>query len=264
MAQTKKPTSKQTEILTLLYRFRFLNRHHLQKFLHHKDPRRINAWLKDLAEKKYIGRIYSRKFGENIQPAIYYLKSKAAGVLKKQTDINKSLLGRIYRENLRSRKFINHCLFLADIYFHLESLCSASKAKLHFFNRTDLVEHDYLPKPLPDLYFVVKEPQGETKRYFLEMFVRKTPRYALRHRIFRFFNYYSSNVWEITTHHPFPTILLVCPDKFMQGYLNKFIKEQSEEEGNDEIQFFLTTVRRIKKDGMGKEVWKKGRFLGIF
>lgn len=38
--------------------------------------------------------------------------------------------------------------------------------------------------------------------------------------------------------------------------LNKFIQEQ-EEEGNDEIQFFLTTVRKIKKDGMGKEVWKK-------
>ncbi|HUS59843.1 MAG TPA: replication-relaxation family protein [Nevskiaceae bacterium] len=255
MTQTKKLTSKQTEILILLHRFRFLNRRHLQKFLNHKDHRRINLWLKDLTENKYLGRIYSRKLGENIQPAIYYLKSKAAGVLKKQPDINKSLLNRIYRENLRSRKFINHSLFLADIYFHLENLCLANKAKLHFFNRTDLAKHDYLPEPLPDLYFVIEEPQGETKRYFLEMFVRKTPRYALRHRIFRFFNYYSSNVWEINTHHPFPTILLVCPDRYMQGYLNKFIQEQSEEEDNDEIQFYLTTVRKIKKEGIGKKVW---------
>ncbi|MFC1727160.1 replication-relaxation family protein [Patescibacteria group bacterium] len=256
MTDTKKLTSKQTEILILLYRFRFLNRHHLQIFLHHKDPRRINAWLKNLTENNYLGRIYSRKFGENIQPAIYYLRSNAAGVLKKQPDINKSLLNRIYRENLRSRVFINHCLFLADIYFHLVRLCQENKAELQFFNRTDLAEHDYLPGPLPDLYFVIKEPQRETKRYFLEMFVRKTPRYALRHRIFRFFNYYQSNIWEKTTRHPFPTILLVCPEKYMQGYLNKFIRETTEEEGNNEIRFFLTTVGKIKKEGMGKKAWK--------
>ena len=256
MSKTKKPTSKQIEILILLYRFRFLNRRHLQKFLHHQDPRRINAWLKDLTEKKYLGRIYSRKFGENIQPAIYYLKSKAAGVLKKEPKINKSLLNRIYRENLRSRKFINHCLFLADIYFHLNQLCLEDKAKLQFFHRTDLTNHDYLPEPLPDLYFVIQEPRGDTKRYFLEMFVRKTPRYALRHRLFRFFNYYQSNLWEKTTRHPFPTILLVCSDRYMQAYLNKFIRETQEDEENYEIQFFLTTAGKIRKEGVGKKVWK--------
>jgi len=256
MTHTKEITSKQIEILILLYRFRFLNRHHLQQFLNHKDPRRINAWLKNLTENKYLSRIYSRKFGENTQPAIYYLKSKSVGVLKNQPDINKSLLNRIYRENLRSKKFINHNLFLADIYFHLVKLCKENKAELQFFNRTDLTKHNYLPNPLPDLYFVIKEPQGKTKRYFLEMFVRKTPRYALRHRISRFFNYYQSNLWEKTTHHPFPTILLVCPDKYMQGYLNKFIKEQLEEQDNEKIQFFLTTVQKIKKEGMGKDVWK--------
>ncbi|HUV43005.1 MAG TPA: replication-relaxation family protein [Patescibacteria group bacterium] len=256
MNQTKKPTSKQIEILTLLYRFRFLNRHHLQKFLNHQNPGRINAWLKELTEKKYLGRIYSRKFGENIQPAIYYLKSKAAGVLRKEPEINQALLNRIYRENLRSRKFINHCLFLADIYFHLVKLCLEDKAELQFFHRTDLAKHDYLPEPLPDLYFVIKEPQGETKRYFLEMFVRKTPRYALRHRLFRFFNYYQSNFWEKTTRHPFPTILLVCSDRYMQAYLNKFIRETQEDEENYEIQFFLTTAGKIKKEGVGKKVWQ--------
>lgn len=256
MAQTKELTPKQTEILILLHRFRFLNRLQIQKFLKHKHSPRVNTWLKKLTEKKYLGRIYSRRFGENTRPAVYYLKSKAINVLKNQPDINKLLLNRIYRENLRSGKFINHCLFLADIYFHLLRLCAENKAELHFFNRTDLAKHNYLPDPLPDLYFVIKEPQGTTKRYFLEMFVKKTPRYALRHRIFRFFNYYSSNVWEKTTRHPFPAILLVFPDKYMQGYLSRFIKETIEEEGNAGIQFYLTAAGKIKKEGMGKNVWK--------
>ena len=45
-------TKKQLEILTLLYRFRFLNRSQIQKLLNHKKISRINIWLKDLADKK--------------------------------------------------------------------------------------------------------------------------------------------------------------------------------------------------------------------
>ncbi|MFC1711174.1 replication-relaxation family protein [Patescibacteria group bacterium] len=255
MGINKKLTAKQIAILILLYRFRFLNRLQIQQFLKHKHSSRVNTWLKYLTENNYLGRIYYREFGKNTIPAVYFLKSKSAGVLKEEKGVNKPLLNRIYREHLRSDKFITHCLFLADIYFHLDRLCQKSKAELHFFNRTDLAEYNYLPEPLPDLYFVINETKEITKRYFLEMYGQKTPRYALRHRIFRFFNYYFSNVWEKTTAHPFPTILLVCSDKYMQGYLNKFIQETMEEEDNYEINFFTTTVGKIRKEGVGKDVW---------
>ena len=45
----------------------------------------------------------------------------------------------------------------------------------------------------------------------------------------------------------------------MQEYLNKFIKEQLEEQDNEKIQFFLTTVQKIKKIGMKKETWQEAR-----
>ncbi len=249
-------TDRQVEILTLLYRFRFLDRHHIQKFLGHKQPRRTNSWLKDLSEKKLVGRIYSKKFGENTKPAIYFLNLKARQVLKEQKDVNKSLLNRIYREKSRSKRFIDHSLFLADIYHYLKIAASEYKAKLHFFTKTDLAGHNYLPEPMPDLYIAVEE-KGLMRRYFLEAFPEGTPRYALRHRIFRYFNYYESNVWEMTTKHLFPKILLVCPNRKMQGFLNKFIKETAEEEFDDSIQFFLTTTKKINKSGMKKEVWQK-------
>jgi len=70
-------TKKQLEILTLLYRFRFLNRSQIQQLLNHKKISRINLWLKDLYYKKIIGRNYSNRLGDNIKPAIYYLKTKS-------------------------------------------------------------------------------------------------------------------------------------------------------------------------------------------
>jgi hypothetical protein len=118
-------TSKQLEILILLYRFRFLDRYHIQRFLDHKQPRRTNSWLKDLTEKGLVGRIYSRKFGENTKPSVYYLNTKARWVLKGKEEIkeeiNEPLLNRIYREKHRSKRFIDHNLFLADIYFYLQT-----------------------------------------------------------------------------------------------------------------------------------------------
>ena len=95
-------TPKQLNILLLLYRFRFLNRIQIQKLLNHKDPRRINTWLKDLTGKTIIGRHYSTKLKENTKPAIYYLMTKSKSLLIDQNGVdNKLLLKRIYREKIR-------------------------------------------------------------------------------------------------------------------------------------------------------------------
>jgi len=65
-------TTKQEEILKLLYRYRFLNRIQIQALLNHKDKRRIIAWLSDLRSKGYVEWIYSTDFTEKSKPAIYY------------------------------------------------------------------------------------------------------------------------------------------------------------------------------------------------
>src|SRR3990172_8514870 len=107
-------TAKQLEILILLYRYRFLNRNHIQHFLHHKEPRRIKSWLKELTDKHILGRHYSRTLGENTKPAVYYLSTKSRHILKDHPEVNHKLLSRVYRERLRSQRFIEHCLLLAD------------------------------------------------------------------------------------------------------------------------------------------------------
>src|SRR5260370_33634477 len=66
-------TNKQQNILILLLTFRFINSKQIQQFLNHKDHRRINAWLKDLAEKQYIVREYKPIYGTLTKPAVCYL-----------------------------------------------------------------------------------------------------------------------------------------------------------------------------------------------
>ena len=133
-------TPKQLEILLLLYRFRFLNRHQLQHFLNHKDPKRLNTWLKHLTTHNIIGRHYSTRLKENTKPAIYFLTTAK----QIQTNITeptvKNLLKRVYRENTALR-LQEHCLFLADFYLLLEKYATTQQATSPLlFPATDLVD----------------------------------------------------------------------------------------------------------------------------
>lgn len=113
-------TNKQLEILKLLYRFRFLNRLHIQTILNHKDPKRINTWLKDLTEKKLIGRQYSTKLLENTKPAVYYLLPASKEWLLKENDVVEDHFRKLYKEKTRSQRFIDHTLTVADFYLRLQ------------------------------------------------------------------------------------------------------------------------------------------------
>ena len=254
--ETTRITPKQLDILFLIYRFRFLDRKHIQQFLNHKDPRRIKSWLKDLVDKKVLGRKYSRKLGENIKPAIYFLSTKSKRILEGKKEVEEKLLDRVYREKTRSQKFINHNLFLTDVYFYLNSLAKQNKSKLHFYTKTDLINHKYLPLPLPDAYIAIKEGKN-TKRYFLDVIDEGTPRFVLRKRISQYLEFYKRDLWQKRTNHPFPSILLICPDQLIKEFLNKFIPKILEEEAEDDIPFYLTTKNMVKFSKMNVNIWQE-------
>lgn len=159
-------TPKQLEILILLYRYRFLNRIQIQTLLNHKNTKCINTWLKDLNDKKIVGRHYTRNTTENIKAAIYYLMPKSKNLLINQKEVNKELLvKRIYREKIRSLRLVEHSIFLAD--FYLDLIKNVKNEKIIFFTKTDLFTYNYLPTKCPDAYIVKKDKT--IKRYFLEI-----------------------------------------------------------------------------------------------
>lgn len=246
-------TPKQLEILTLIYRFRFLNRHQIQTLLNHKDPKRINYWLKDLTEKNILGRIYSTKLKENTKPAIYYLATKSRKILLEQENTNEKILRRAYRDKNASQKLINHSLFLADVYLLLKEQSLKNKQKLHFYTKTDLAEHYYLPYNRPDAYISLKNKEL-TKRYFLEIIDEGTPRFMLRKKISQYIEYFDEGTWENRTLHENPSLLFICPNQNIYNFLTKHIAQVLEEETSD-LQFFLSLKSEIQESGLTANTW---------
>ena len=88
--------------------------------MHHKDRRRIGAWLKDLREKEYIEWIYSTDFAEKTKPAVYYLGINGVRFLKTLDKYPVEEVRKRYREYTRQQDFIARSLLSVDSVINLE------------------------------------------------------------------------------------------------------------------------------------------------
>ena len=239
---------KQTEILILLYRFRYLNRVQIQTILNQKYHSRLLKWLNELKEEKYIECKYDRKVAPS--PSVYCLAPKSRTILKGNPKVKPRLLGHIWRDKKYSAEFRSHCLFLGDIYLSLITLTGKIGAELHYYTKPDLHGMKHLITPIPDAYFAIEEKSGRTKRYFIELFDDLPPR-VLRTRINHYFKYHDSDEWQENTDKPFPEIIIVCPGERIKNHLNYYIQSKLEEDSD--LIFYLTTREIIITQGLNSK-----------
>jgi len=247
-------TKKQEEILILIYKFRFLDRIQIQALMNHKDARRINAWLKDLVEKKFLGRIYVRKIPENIKPAIYYVAINGIHWFEGRKECNQDILPRLKKEPYHSERFRSHCLFLAQIYIDLLKSDNHEFTLKNFETKVDMVNYEEILTPFPDSYITLIKQKGNTKktnRYFLELIDEGTPRYYLRHRIKEYLDYFEN-------HSSSTKVLLVCPNELTLKFLERFIP-QTKDHGfyyDNKASFSLALSEDVKQHSLVGEIWR--------
>lgn len=251
---TNKLTKKQREILYLLYRFRFLYRNHIQSLLNHKDHRRINSWLKDLVAQGYIRRLNNREsFIERMTPGLYTLLPKSVKVLQENPECWIVTLKRITRKKNYSQTFIDSHLLIADMYFWANQVKKPT-TKLQFLTITELAGQTFFPQPLPNAYMAFSTPHNRTKRYFVEVLDEVMPRFVIRVRIKRYFDYAEDKEWEENTKHPFPKVLIICPNERVQKYVQKRVL-LTQEESLEEVSFFTTTHTQLKQFEDNPNIW---------
>lgn len=243
---------KQTNILYLLYKFRFLNRIQIQTLLKHKYYSRITLWLNDLTKYKYVSCEFNRTIGNT--PSVYSLGTKGRKELLGQKNIKNHLLERVYQEKKASPQFKSRSMRIADIYISLVNLTEKNKAKLTFLTETDMSGVKYLPLPRPHAFFSIEQEKAK-KRYFLEVFDERVSNKWLFKRVQQYFHYFEENYWQDHNKNPFPEIIFVYCALDTKKELEKFIKRRVDEfEG---ISFSLASWEDIKRRGLNKEILYK-------
>lgn len=242
-----KITKKQTEILYLLYRFRYLTSYQLQLLLNHKNNRRLITWLTLLRNKNCI----LRKYDPLTKTQYYFLTKKSKEILWNLKDVNRRLLRRVYEDADGKKVFVNHSMFVAQVFFYFESL-TKGKVDLNFYTETDLSKFRYVLRPLPDGFISMQGAGKDIKRYFLEVIDEGTPKYAKEKLIDRYSDYCAEGLWEEATKFPFPDLFIVCPNENSMKNLKTYISEDFD----GDFSIFLTIKDKIKI-GAGLEIWQK-------
>jgi len=252
-----KITKKQQTILTLLYRFRFLNRIQIQKLLRHKYHKRIIDWLNNLTENEYIGKIYSTKYGEINKPAIYYISINGIRYLK-ALNFPTEQLNRLYKEKEKTESLVSKYILIADICLNLQSKSDADTKYLSA-TYSDFADKNYkfnfLAEIVPDLLFV-KKTKSMTRYYILDIFEPTLPFYSIRKKIKNYFDFYFSNSWEDNTGADFPTLFFICSDLSTLISAKRYAKKLLAEYDDIEMKIRFVEEKEIRVLGITEEIWE--------
>ncbi len=269
-------TEKQEEIISLVFKFRFINRKQIQKILRHKDSHRINAWLKDLVEKKFLGRIYSKKLLENTKPAIYYLQNN--GVLWAKynelgegeyfDDVASKGIKKYYADKTASQLFIDHSVALCDLYLQFKDL-EEDKWDYQIETKSDLSKNflrdeDYNERRpyFPDLFIERMTPDWDRSiTAFVDLFPPHIPRYALEYKVKQYIEMCDDKSWKHFIggiDNRVPDFLFILPNQGKLNKLAKYIQETLDRSYDvEDLRFMLTTYKKAMEQGVAdKKIWK--------
>jgi len=257
-------TNKQKEILHLVPKFRYLNRAHIQSFLHHKQRQYINKWLYDLSEKNYLLKQYSNKIvGKNRIPAIYSMNTNGIRYVKKLELFDTTYLNKLYYDKTRSDTFITHCLFLATICMQLEGKQNST------LTYTYITTNEWQKESHPfhflkehaltaDVCFSKKQKGKKTRYYLLEIFDETLPRYRIRKRIRDYFTFFFNNQWEDTIKEDFPILLFVAFSKEKMIYNKRYLKKIFREyDSPEDLKMYVAVAYDIQTENVTGNIWEE-------
>lgn len=243
-------TKQQQSILRHIYRFRFLNRTHIQTLLNHKTHNRINYWLKDLTDKNYLGKLQNNHTNIQTTPTTYYVSKNGIKYLKTQPDCKKEYIYRIYTDNKRSEDFINRSLFIADIYLNLFQKYSTTHG-FTFYTQSEFTVDGIIKEIFP--CFVYRKVDDKPY-YIAEIFGTQMPRFAIRARINLYLQFFTKGDW--IKNEQSPNLLFICPNEEIEEYIYKRAKKALDDE-DIQLSIFVTTVEQIKKERVEGNIWRK-------
>jgi len=241
-------TSKEIDVLKLLYRFRFATNDHIAAVqgVHRHSARLRAARLRDM------GYLRQKRDGNAMlqnKPAVYALTSKGATYLKKENDrYDSKVLHAIVASADPSDEFIERNLSIFSVYNRLKALYGND---LLFLTKSAMTSEKfhYLPEVKPDAFVQLRGTY-----YFLYYLSKDTLDFAHVRRFKPIFDYANSGQWENETDANFPSVLFVTETKRLATFARKRFTRFAVA-GSSEITCITTTYDNLMSSEA--KVWER-------
>lgn len=252
MTKPRKPLNEsQTEILEILYKFRFATVELIVRYQELSSAKYTYTRLNLLEERDYIARHYDGSYKIHGKPAIYYILPEGIRHLKTNPDLSVKALNGMYRDDLVREVFMERCLGIFRLFLKFNELYGEH---LSFYSKYEITGLEHFPRPLPDAYITLESEQG-TNQYMLELIEITMSYNFTRNRINRYIKHFKSDDWE-KAGPKYPTILLICENSLLERRIQRMTPKLLDQADADGLKVLTTTTKALIASGAGNNpIW---------
>jgi hypothetical protein len=184
-------------------------------------------------------------------------------------------LKKFYQDRKASEIFVNHCVAIFELYLQLKEADIEDKIEYSIETKTErwitkqmdrYEDFDEVKEYIPDLFVekmvnpLSKEITSST--YFIELFDKHVPMYAIKYRISRYIKLKESEDWKdyAGLDGKFPNVHLIFPHQQKINMLSQDMKEMiSRSYASDGLTILVTTYKKAIEQGItnGSRIWRQ-------
>lgn len=233
--------TKQLDRIKLVYTLRFVTAPLLAQYLMLHSRQAMFRALENLASQGYLGR-RTDPTPFNNKGTRYYVSPQGLRLLKNDPSISRRALGAQHRNSQLSEAYVDHTIETFKI---LLVLGRTIRSGTRIMVKTQLVDHEYFPKTLPDL-FVDADQLIEKKLggYMIFNFVY-IPNYVIKRHLQALVDHIDSGDWEAATGSSYPEIFCICTDDRAATLVRREIARYLQNMGIDDLIIRAITLREL-------------------
>jgi hypothetical protein len=184
--------------------------------------------IESLVAKELVTKVYEDEYRIDRKPAYYYLNKQGVTTVRKLMDVKESVVHTLYKNDIATPEFIEHCLATAYCYI---ALAHQLPADTNLFTKSEVNRFSQFPKNRPDLY--IRTPNG---REAMVVIMDDKPLYIARKRLDEIITHSEDEGWEDGDYPHICFILRNVNDKnsFLYGTRKKL-----EAMGMDEEEIYI-------------------------
>ncbi len=250
MPKSSQPlNTKQTEILLILYKFRYATRELIVAYQELASSTYTQYRLVNLMKQGYIGRRYSGKDKIAGKPARYHLESRGirfllANPITEQFGLNPNILNLAYKDKTAHESFIDQCLSLFKLYLVYSKLYINN---LDFFSKSEIAEFDYFLHPPPSAFMTFSGKYNDKPDCVLELVDSNKPYFTVRRRVNQYLKQYENNSWQNRTSTDYPDLLFIVDSTSLERRLQKTIAFSLRSRELTKLQIYTTSYESVLK-----------------
>jgi hypothetical protein len=245
---------KQTRILKLLFKFRYITPSLLLQYKEASSLSSLREALKILEDQQYIAKRYLKTYKLQGKGARYFLAIKAIKLMRDEHDMDKTVLHAMYKNKTVSEAFVDHHL---DIFAAFMRISANYPKTFSVYTKYELGGLHYFPAPAPDLYLSrVNALERSSSNYLLDIFT-DTQFFVIKKRFEQYLEHFESGDWEGDQKTEYPTILIACPDARTEQKLQTHIAKLLDSAGIDDLKVYTTTTKTLLAPNNSLTIWTK-------